>query len=324
MQRSFGWDKLKPSDREPLGSGGGVPSLCVLAVAIDLFAPPDIAVILAILLIALLTLRIRRLNRVQQERDELTRTVDAMEQVMGLVGHELRTPLAAIRASAELVLTNFTRPEDDSRVFVQTIHDEIIRMAEMVNNLLEAARLNNGSARWSWGEVDVHAACDEAMSIIRPLLDHTKIDLTLDVRPPNLAMNGDAEAIRRLLVNFISNSAKHTSSGSIEIKADAICEHGHDWVRLRVRDTGEGISESIREKLGRAFVLSNGVVGSDYVKGAGLGLSICRAIVGVHGGTIRVESEPGVGSEFTILLRRDLSGPEQQASDNNINWGSAA
>lgn len=280
--------------------------------------------ILAIFMVTLLTVQIRRMHRVEEERDELTQAVDAMEQVMGVVGHELRTPLAAVRASAELVLTNFTKPEDESHIFIQTIHDEIIRMAEMVNNLLEAARLNNGSARWNWGEVKINTACEEALSIIRPLLDQSRIDLSLKVTPPDLTMLGDAEAVRRLLVNFVSNSAKHTSNGSIIIEADATTTDGRHWIRLRIRDTGEGISENIREKLGRAFVLSNGVIGSDYVKGAGLGLSICRAIVGVHGGSINVHSEPVKGSEFTILLRADLCGPIQPQTDNNINWGSAA
>ena len=78
---------------------------------------------------------------------------------------------------------------------------------------------------------------------------------------------------------------------------------------IQVSDTGDGIAPEIRDKLGEAFALNSGSVGSSYVRGAGLGLAICKGIAAAHGGSISVQSTPGEGSTFTVRLRSDLPEP---------------
>lgn len=250
--------------------------------------------------------------------------VSAMEKVLGIVGHELRTPLAAMRATAEFLLSAEARDLDEWDMFLRNIHDETIRMADLVNNMLEAARLNAGAVQWDWTTISLEPLCDGALNVVRPLIDHSKVELSCSVTPPKLAMKGDAEAIQRLLINLVTNSAKHTSEGLISIVTTEFQRTTGRWIRLQVRDTGEGISEAVAEKLGRAYVLSSGMVGSDYVKGAGLGLAICRAIVAVHGGSISVKSRPGKGSVFTVLMPADLQMAVNPHADCEIALEAAA
>ncbi len=238
-----------------------------------------------------------------------------MERVMAVVGHELRTPLAALRATSEFLLSD-SAEEDVRKTFLASIHDEVIRMAELVNNVLEAARINSGTVRWNWGKVDLVQTVDNAFSIIGSLIDQQAVTLAADI-PEGLAMRGDREAIQRLIINFVSNSAKHTSDGAIRVCASEFTDdERRRWVELQIRDSGGGIANETLEKLGKAFVLNSGVVGSDYIKGTGLGLAICGGIVAAHGGTISVASKQGEGTTFTVRLRADLEGADIQSPDD--------
>ncbi len=260
----------------------------------------------------------KRAEEAERERQSLQDAVRAMEQVLAVVGHELRTPLAALRATSEFLLTEDAKQTAEWDVFLKIIHDETIRMAEMINNLLEVARLNSGLAQWNWFTVKLTEACDGALMVVRPLIDHGQVELMYEVDPPDLTMNGDPDAIQRLLINLISNSAKHTSKGSIRITAREVTKPDGRWAELQVHDTGRGIPEKVLKNLGQAFVLNSGVVGSDYVKGTGLGLAICKGIAAAHGGSITVVSEPGQGCVFTALLRADLSEPAKVDASINL------
>jgi len=266
----------------------------------------------------------RKNEESQRQRKALQQAVSAMEQVLGVVGHELRTPLAALRATTEFLLTDMNDFSQQQQAFLKTIHDQTISMAEMVNNLLEAARLNSGCARWNWQTVDLTEACDAAFNIVENLVDTEHVKLQHHVEPEGLTMRGDFEAVRRLLINLLSNAAKHTSEGSIRVNIRRVVQAEHPYVRIQVTDTGEGIDEQVLRKLGQAFVLNSGAVGSDYVRGTGLGLAICRGIVAAHGGEITVDSVVGRGATFTVTMRADLQGPNQAHHQIAIRRESAA
>lgn len=251
----------------------------------------------------------RRVQLVQRERRHLRDAVREAERVLGIVGHELRTPLAALRATTEFLLTPEAKDSAEWDVFLGSMHSEVIRMAELVNNMLEAARLNSKQSMWCWGPVNLPHACDEAFNVLRPLVAHGRVELRCIHERENLHLRGDANAVQRLVLNLVSNSAKFTQEGYIELRTRQYNDRGHSWVEVRVEDSGTGISEEVVSKLGEAFVLSSGALGSDYVKGTGLGLSICKAIVAVHGGDLTVASEPGKGTVFTARLRADLEQP---------------
>jgi PAS domain S-box-containing protein len=249
----------------------------------------------------------KRAEEAELERQSLKEAVKSMEQVLGVVGHELRTPLAGLRATLEFLMNADAKQMDEYDKFMKTVHSETVRMADMVNNLLEAARLNSGCAQWHWSTVPMEQTCQTALDIVSPLIDKTRVHLACEVEPNDLEMQGDEEGIKRLLINLVTNAAKYTAEGGIKISVKERSEDGKSFIVLKISDTGEGIPEEVARKLGEAFALNSGVVGSNYIKGTGLGLAICKGIVAAHDGSISVASTVGKGTTFTIVMRADLA-----------------
>jgi two-component system, sensor histidine kinase and response regulator len=251
----------------------------------------------------------KRADRMERERNYLRESTRAMEQVLGVVGHELRTPLASLRAMSEYLLTDGAADSAEFSQFLRGINGEVVRMSEMVTHMLESARLDSGMARWRWGRIDLATVCREALEIVRPLVDTSKVELVAGIEPPDLNMMGDEDAVRRLVLNLVTNAHKHTTAGHVGVLGREYEHDGRRWIELQVQDTGTGIRPEIADRLGRAFGLNQGGVEASYAKGAGLGLAICRTIVAAHGGTIGVRSQPNAGATFTVRLRADLPGP---------------
>ena len=243
------------------------------------------------------------LAAIQSERDHLKESVASMEQVLGVVAHELRTPLAGLRSMSEFLLMPEAKELAEWDTFLMTMNAEITRMAEMVSSMLEAARLNSGVATWHWGTVKYANVCADALDVVRPLIDHTKLTLNYSCDPEDLEGNGDPDAIRRLIINLVNNAAKHTPAGSITVSCRRV---DIQTIELRVTDTGKGISPELAPKLGEAFALNSGSVGANHISGTGLGLAICKGIAAAHGGQITIDSAPGRGTTVLVRLRCDL------------------
>lgn len=251
----------------------------------------------------------RRAERLECEQANLKLAVSAMEQVLGVVGHELRTPLAGLMAMSDFLLDPASQGCPERETFLRGINEEIQRMSNMVDDVLEAARLNSGRARWNWDRFDLEPVCREALETIRPLVDEKRIRLNMRFEPTGAGMLGDAGAVRRLILNLLSNARKHTTDGSIDLSIETETSHGQRWIKLGVSDTGGGIPPAILNRLGEAFALNSGVVGDSYVSGTGLGLAICKGIAEAHGGRISFQSRQGEGTRVTAILRADLQAP---------------
>lgn len=259
--------------------------------------------------------RIIELNRIESERNRLREAVSAMEQVLAVVAHELRTPLAGMRATAELVLDADAPITAESLGLLGQMHQQILRMSDLIENLLDAARTNCGLVRWNWETVALEAVAQEALDTVRPLVASDRVRIECTCAPRDLAMRGDADALRRLIVNLLSNAARNTQAGRVELRiARAEVSDGGQWISLGVSDTGSGIAPDILARLGEAFALSRGVPGGRSAQGSGLGLAICRGIAAAHGGRMEVRSTPGKGTTVNVLLRADSSGPVQQSN----------
>jgi PAS domain S-box-containing protein len=253
----------------------------------------------------------KRVEAIERERRSLEEAVTAMEQVLGVVGHELRTPLAGVRAMSEFLMGELECSVDSGEshcTFLRRINEEVVRMSDMVNNLLEAARLNSGAARWQWSTFRLSDVCADALETIRPLTDADAVTLKQEMPEADVEMQGDEDAVRRLILNLLRNAQKHTPSGHILLRAAEISDiDGNRAVEIEIEDTGEGIPPEIAEKLGQAFALNAGTVGSASVTGSGLGLAICKGIVAAHGGSMSIRSQRGCGTTVRIVLRADLA-----------------
>lgn len=259
-----------------------------------------------------------RAERIDRERRSLESALNAMDRLLGIIGHELRTPLTSLRLLSEYLLSGQRDTIELWEHFLRSINSEVLRMTDMVNNLLEAARFDSGLSKWNWGEVGLAGVCRDAISVVEPQVDKGRVSLEAAVEPPDLTMQGDPDAIRRLLVNLISNAIKHTESGRIDVIAREGTLDGERSIELCVRDTGKGISDDTAQRLGSAFATNTGVAGSSDSGGTGLGLAICKGIAAAHGGAISVSSALGRGTVFKVRLKADLPEPTAMVRELKI------
>lgn len=263
-------------------------------------------------------------EHLRRQRDLLRRDAEAMHEAVGVIGHELRTPLASLRATLEYVQTDVPDLPEEAGSLLGAVEGQVNQLTDMVNNMLEAARLNSGAARWQWSVVAWQEICQDVTEILKPLIDPRRVTIETEIEPAELTMQGDAHAIRRLVLNLLNNAHKHTSEGTIRLAVREAVEGDTRWVEMRVTDTGKGISRSVADQLGRAFALNRGSVGTEHVEGAGLGLAICKGIVAAHGGSIGVRTGRNEGTTFTVLMRADLDGPLAEPEDKDIRADVAA
>lgn len=259
----------------------------------------------------------KRTQAIEQERRTLRDTVQSLQEVLGIVGHELRTPLAAVRAMLELIAGSDEITLEQQHRYMSLMQEEIERMANLISQLLDSARYNNCASQWNWSSFDFARVCSDAIDAVRLSSPASNVTIRCDVDPPNLTVRGDSQALRRLIINLLSNAIRHTAEGTIELDARRRADQGIEWVELTVRDNGEGIPPEILQRLGRAFPCRGVGVRHERKRGAGLGLAICRGIADAHGGGISVASTVNEGTRFTALLRSDLPKPVIRAPGSN-------
>jgi signal transduction histidine kinase len=252
--------------------------------------------------------RMRSFYEVESERNHFRDTVRSMEQAVGIIGHELRTPLGCIRGLSEMMLKTAAAADQSAAGMLKGINKSACDMAQTLDSLLAAARRHSGLATWNWATVDLQTVCQEAVVNVRPMANAGGAPITLDVTPSDLKMSGGSDAVRRLVANLLHNADRHTSSGRISITAAALRDNDLNWIELTIADTGSGIAPNLISRLGEPFALNRGVAGDSRVHGAGLGVAICKSIAQGHGGKIDIQSNPGAGTTVVVRLRQDLPG----------------
>jgi signal transduction histidine kinase/HAMP domain-containing protein len=215
------------------------------------------------------------------------------------VAHEFRTPLSALAASAELLMDQAPdlSPAEMGEL-LRALHLGVLGLQTLVDNLLESASIEAGHFRVSPRPSDLKKIIAEAVATMRPLLEKYNQQL-VEAMPPELPdIQADPRRVAQVLVNLLSNASKYGPSDE-EIELTTTLEG--DWVRMAVADRGPGISGGRRDTVFRRFEYPSAVEGPAKV-GAGLGLSVVKAIVEAHGGQAEVEDRPGGGSIFWFTL----------------------
>jgi len=221
---------------------------------------------------------------------------DAKDVFLADVIHELKTPLAAAKAQAQLALHQLGDRRTDATTArsLRLISQQIDRLNRLVGDLLEASRLEAGSVELQTSQFDLSALLEEMRNRMQPLGDRHPIRINA---PEKLSLIADKDRIEQVLANLLSNAIRYSPEGG-PIEVDA--ETTGDGVHIRVRDRGLGIprehQQLVFERFGRAHGSAFG--------GLGLGLAISKGIVERHGGRIWVEStgRPGEGSVFHVQL----------------------
>lgn len=231
------------------------------------------------------------------------RMMDRLEHVFGVqqrfvadVSHELRTPLTAIRGNLDLIERYGV---DD--ISIEAISSEVGRMSRMVDDLLLLARADYGGMKLELGPLDLDSVTTEAFREANAIVRGRGKDLTVKLgRFEPVRINGNSDRIKQLLLNLVGNAVKFTPEGGL-IKL-SVSQEGAFAV-MRVSDTGIGISEEdIPLIFDRFYQAESSRANSEFDTGTGLGLSICKWIAEAHNGTIKVESQLGKGTTFTISI----------------------
>jgi signal transduction histidine kinase len=252
------------------------------------------------------------LNRQIQEVDR------RKTEFVTLVSHELRTPLTSMLGYIALLLEGQDGPlTTQQREWLGTIGDNADRLVTLIDDLLDIARIEAGKIELKPTPLDLGPLIQEVARALRPQLEGKGQWLTLDLAAALPAIAGDADRIRQILTNLLSNAMKYTPSGgriTITARGDVGC------VRVAVQDTGIGLTPDEQAQLFIPFFRAQHDA-TQGVGGTGLGLAITRALVELHGGTITVTSVPEQGSTFSFTLPTPQK-PEETAIDPAPSSGS--
>jgi two-component system, OmpR family, sensor histidine kinase KdpD len=213
--------------------------------------------------------------------------------LLNSVSHDLRTPLASIKASASSLLDHEVRWDDAEREeFLATINTEADRLTRLVHNLLDMSRIEAGA-------LDPRLVESSVAEVVGPVVrraraasrQRVEVDVPEEL-PPVLV---DPVRIDQVLTNLLDNARSYAAASPVQV----VARPAGDSVELRVVDHGPGIPDGERERVFDQFYR---LKGGRRPEGTGMGLAICRGIVEAHGGTLRVETTPGGGASFVLTL----------------------
>ncbi|HEV2527548.1 MAG TPA: ATP-binding protein [Thermomicrobiales bacterium] len=252
---------------------------------------------------AALALDRARLTEEAARAEVLSRLDELKSALLAAVSHDLRTPLAAIKASATALLdeqVNWTAV--DRRDFLHAIDEETDRLALMVGNLLDLSRIEGGALRPDREWYDVDELIGDVMRRLRSRAGADAGRLSATVEPDLPPAWFDYVEIAQVLLNLGENALKYTPAGTpirIEVRRDG------ERLVFSVADDGPGIPRETQARLFDRFY--RGQAAESTVSGVGIGLAICRGLVEAHGGEITVESVPGQGATFRFWLPIDAT-----------------
>jgi len=242
--------------------------------------------------------------------DRAVRLSEMKSDFVSNVSHELRTPLASIRVFAELLRLGRVQSQEKVQEYGEFIEGESRRLSRLIDNILDFSRIESGRKDYRFVTADLREVVAATVKSFDAHLRHNGFKVALEgMDQPMPGVSIDAEAIGQALHNLLDNAVKY-SGDSREIEVRLAREK--ESLVLSVRDHGIGIARAEQDKIFDRFHRV-GTALVHEVKGSGLGLSIVRHIVGVHGGSVSVESEPGAGTTFFIRLPRTHSGGEEAA-----------
>jgi two-component system phosphate regulon sensor histidine kinase PhoR len=235
-----------------------------------------------------------------QDVTEIRRAETIRRDFAANVSHELKTPIASLKALVETLEDGALEDPPAARDFLQRMHVEVDRIAQLVEELLELARIESGRARMTFEPRDAAQMVATAVERLRPQADRAGVTLVVRPGAELPPVRADASRIEGVVVNLVHNAIKFTPAGGrVEAAVDRFELDGRPCVRVAVVDTGAGIPAEDIPRLFERFYKADK---SRASSGTGLGLAIVKHVVQAHGGQVGVESEVGVGSTFWFTL----------------------
>jgi signal transduction histidine kinase/ActR/RegA family two-component response regulator len=231
----------------------------------------------------------------------------AKDEFLAMLGHELRNPLAPILTALQLMSLRDTAEATAKERAV--IDRQVRHLTRLVDDLLDVSRIARGKIELSRDNVELSRIVAQAVEMASPLLEERRHNLVLRVPRSGLTVNGDMTRLSQVVQNLLTNAAKYTEpGGQIEVEARAV----DGSIELVVKDNGVGIPEDMLPTLFDLFVQGRQSVDRSQ-GGLGLGLTLVRTLVGLHGGTVEAHSEgAGHGSQFIVRLPQSPAPPAKR------------
>ena len=219
-------------------------------------------------------------------------------EFVSAVSHEMKTPLAGIKAYVELLVDGDAEDEKTREEFLGVINGQANRLQRLIDNLLNIARIEAGVVNVQKDQRSLNELLEEALRILQPSAEPKRIALTSELSNLYLSVRVDRDMLMQVAINLLSNAIKYTPDGGQVVLHSRL---SGDQVQFDVQDNGVGLSAEDCEKVFEKFYRVK--KDRDMAPGTGLGLALAKHIVeDVHGGTLTVASEPRKGSTFTVTL----------------------
>jgi PAS domain S-box-containing protein len=240
----------------------------------------------------------RQIEAQEKARVAAEQAARVKDDILALMGHELRNPLAPILTALQLLKLRGVESVERERTIIER---QVRRLVTLVNDLLDVSRIFRGRLELRCEPVQLADVVADALEEASPLLEQRRHELRVNVPRTGLLVNGDAHRLAQAVTHLLTNAAKYTQPGG---RIDVVGRTLDEDVLLQVRDTGAGMDDAM---LARAFEpFAQEAQASDRPRGGlGLGLTIVRSLIDLHGGSVSAASEgPSTGCEFTIRLPR--------------------
>ena len=254
-------------------------------------------------------------NELRAAKEAAEAASRAKSQFLANVSHELRTPLNAIIGYSEILQEESADAGHASyRADLERIESAGRHLLALINDILDLSKIEAGKVSLHLETFDVAAAVRDVTGMLDPLVAKNANELRVNCPPDIGPVYADPTKLRQVLFNLLSNAAKFTERGRIDLTVSRRHTTNREWVLFEVADSGIGMSGEQVERLFEAFAQAEASIARRY-GGTGLGLAISRQFCRMMGGDITVRSEPGRGSTFTIILPAEVTDPGAPAAD---------
>jgi len=243
-------------------------------------------------------------EKLQQTNQDLLRKNQEIQNFYHTLSHELKTPLTSAREFIAIVLDGLAGPlTDTQREYLGIARDSCDQLRACINDLLDTTRVETGKLALEFKPTALDAVVHRVVASLGPVAVEKKITLHQDIQPGLGEASLDEHRMTQVVTNLLSNALKYTPvGGSIQVKVGQT--GNQELIEFSVTDTGCGIPQEEQERIfDRLYQVKRGDAATE--QGVGLGLYLCRELVQLHGGTIRVQSELGRGSTFSFVVPRN-------------------
>jgi signal transduction histidine kinase/CheY-like chemotaxis protein len=239
----------------------------------------------------------RHVGRLEDALAQIKKEDDAKNRFIATLAHELRNPLAPLLSSLELLNAD-PQKSDDTRIAANDMTLHVRTMRHLLDDLLDISRISRGKLTLQKEHTELHPVIDQSVRVVKGIMKERNHTLTVSIPDTAILLEADPVRLEQIVVNLLNNAAKYTPDGGrIHLSVSA----ANGSVRISVKDNGIGIDPMLQHRIFEPFLQLEENI--QKLSGLGIGLSLTKNLVDIHGGTIEVKSEgEGKGSEFIVEL----------------------